>query len=166
MELTHIAVFTAAAVPYGFLLPARWRRWVLMVASVVAIYWLQPALIVRYLDFALPSAMILLSVAVWWISREPGAVPNPMKEDRKAFVVIVALIVGMSFMRYIDEEVRITASRPPDPLSVTLAVGGSCSRSWAYLANERTCAETNRVVLILVIIGLFAVLKAGRSLLR
>jgi hypothetical protein len=53
-DLSTIALFALAAVLYRALLPARWRGWALFVASVVAVYVLQPALPIRYFDYILP----------------------------------------------------------------------------------------------------------------
>ena len=69
MTLTHIAVAVGLAVLTGWLLPARWRSWMLMSVSVVAVYWLSPALTIRSLDFVLPTTTLVLAVAVWWFTR-------------------------------------------------------------------------------------------------
>ena len=55
MNFLHIIVFGIGAIIYGLIVPAKWRGWVLLAASVVAIYWLQPAIPVRPMDFVLPN---------------------------------------------------------------------------------------------------------------
>ena len=50
MNQLYIAIFTIGALLYAWLLPTRWRQWTLLVASVIAVYRLQPALFVRYLE--------------------------------------------------------------------------------------------------------------------
>ena len=71
-DLRAIFVFGLAALPYAALLPARWRAWALLAGSVLAIYWLQPPLPIRYADFILPTATLLLTVASWWATRKPS----------------------------------------------------------------------------------------------
>jgi alginate O-acetyltransferase complex protein AlgI len=132
MTFDLLAIFIAviAALIYSVLLPARWRGWALMIASVIAVYRLQPALPIRYLDFILPTATIVIAVACWWWTRksendesERAHRRAPLRgEDRLALVVIVALVVGMSLMRFVDAEFRLTASRPPEPIWVILAL--------------------------------------------
>ena len=44
-------------------------RWLLLAGSVLAIYWMQPPMPVRYLDFWLPTATLGLAVLVWAATR-------------------------------------------------------------------------------------------------
>lgn len=156
-DLFAIFIAVIAAVIYSALLPAKWRGWALMIASVVAVYRMQPALPIRYLDFILPTATVVIVVACWWWTRKltpPPTLPYersemgrgekdkkreswaqiiraryilPLRdfvssEDGRAFIIIFALVVGMSLMRFIDADFRLTASRPPEPLWVMLAL--------------------------------------------
>ena len=69
MDLTQIAVFCFGALIYNFVLPARFRQWGLMLASILAIYWLQPNLAIPFLDFALPTFTITVTVIGWYLTR-------------------------------------------------------------------------------------------------
>ena len=59
-----ISIFSLLA---GWLLPSRWRLGFLLVASLISVYWLQPASSIRYLDFWLPTASIGLVLVTWAI---------------------------------------------------------------------------------------------------
>lgn len=166
MTFDILAIFIAliAAVIYSALLPAKWRGWALMTASVIAVYRLQPALPIRYLDFILPTATVVIAVACWWWTRNLTPPPNPLSkalergrwmqiirarsimplrnalsgEDGRAFLLILALVVGMSLMRFVDAGFRLTASRPPEPLWVILAlvvVGAGVGGVSAWIAH-------------------------------
>jgi len=80
MTLTHILVFTALALIVRALavlnLPraAAVRRWALLVISVLAVFWMQPALPVRGLDFWLPFATLALAV-LGWAATSPVVLP-------------------------------------------------------------------------------------------
>jgi len=134
-DLLAILIAVIAAGIYSALLPARWRGWALMIASVIAVYRLQPALPIRYLDFILPTATVMIAVACWWWTRKPKIQESIVRaryilplqnmlsgENGRALIVIFALIVGMSLMRFVDANFRLTASRPPDPLLVIAAL--------------------------------------------
>jgi D-alanyl-lipoteichoic acid acyltransferase DltB (MBOAT superfamily) len=125
MTLAYIAVFFALALVVGLLVPSRWRGWVVLGLSVLALYALQPLLPVRTLDFALPTATLVLTVATWWLTRPKDA--SLQREDAVALGLIVALVLGLSLTRYLHEDLRITPSRPPEPLAVglVLAVAGA-----------------------------------------
>lgn len=150
MKLAHIVIFIAAALLYVWLLPVRWRRWALLVSSVIAVYWLQPVLPIRYLDFVLPTATLVLTMAVWWVTQRAhnpppriqgrGEEPHPpapspsdgegekskrsgiSAEDWQTLGVTTALVIGLSLTRYLAPELRPTASRAPDTLAVMAAL--------------------------------------------
>lgn len=69
MTLGTILLLCAAAFVYAALVPARWRGWALLIVSVIAVYALQPALPIRYSAFVLPTTMLVLIVASWWLTR-------------------------------------------------------------------------------------------------
>lgn len=119
-DLTTILIFIAGALLYAALLPARWRGWALLIGSVILIYRLQPLLPIRYSDFILPTATIVITVACWWFTRAPDQAAD--RSDRLTFGVIAALVLAMSLMRFVDADYRLTASRPPEPLAVVVAL--------------------------------------------
>lgn len=125
-DLRTIFVFCAAAFLYGGLLPAQARQWALLVGSIIAIYWLQPFLPIRFGDYILPTAAIALTAVTWWLTRrrDDPAQQATYREDRITLAVMVALVLGMSLMRFVAADWRLTASRPPQPLLVVLALAG------------------------------------------
>ena len=95
-------------------------RWALLVSSVIAIYWLQPSLPIRQMDFWFPTATLGLVMASWGLTAEKG----PFKEKRNwlaaALALGTALLLGL--MRFISLKGILTASRPPQFLSVAAAL--------------------------------------------
>ncbi len=167
-DLSFILIFIVGALVYAALLPARWRGWALLVASVVLIYRLQPLLAIRYSDFILPTATIALTIACWWFTRDPAQ--NDRRDNAISFGVIAALVLGMSLMRFIDADFRLTASRPPDPLLVgtSLALVTAIILGASLLVNRLTTPENQPraqrrmlTVMILIILVLFVILKSG-----
>ncbi len=157
MQLLHIALFAAGGLLFAAAAPARGRGWLLLAASIIVLYALQPALPVRGLDFALPTAAVALAAAVWWATRPPGA-GRPAPDDLAALGLAVGLILALAATRYLAPELRPTASRPPDPLATALALllaAGLLAGLWALLRRAgRPLAGT----LLLLAAG-FAVLK-------
>ncbi|NJL94029.1 MAG: hypothetical protein HC915_10005 [Anaerolineae bacterium] len=90
-------------------MPARWRQWTLMLLSVVAMYWLQPALPIRNLDFYLPLATLGLALGVWAVT----ATAPFSRQDALALGLTAAVVIGLSATRYLIPELRPTPSRPP-----------------------------------------------------
>jgi alginate O-acetyltransferase complex protein AlgI len=118
VELVHIAVFIALAVPY-YLVSSRNRPWLLFCASLIIIYWLQPQLSIRWLDYILPSLSICLVIAAWWLSR--GPLQFPQRQDWTALGIAIIIILGLTLSRYISIPITFT-SRPPDTISVTILI--------------------------------------------
>ena len=117
MGLFEILIFGVAALLY-LLLPGRLRGWALLVGSVIAIYWLQPPLPIRFSDFIFPTATLVLTVVAWWFSRRPDDPEQQATrpEDRRTLLLILGLVLLLALNRYLDADLRLTASRPPNPL--------------------------------------------------
>jgi alginate O-acetyltransferase complex protein AlgI len=156
MTLTHILVFIGAALLYVTLLPERWRKWALFVGSIVAIYWLQPPIRIRLLDFIFPTATLTLVLVSWVVSREEDQ--SWTYEDTFAAGLMFSLVLLLAFGRYLVPTYRITPSKPPEVLNVVLWIG---VLGVLLVALVRRPKQQNWSILILMlaIIGLFVVLK-------
>lgn len=158
MSLSHLGIFALAAAVYRWVLPARWRQWALLVGSVLAVYWLQPTLPIRYLDFALPTATLALVIAYWGISQRNH--PHS-PDDWRTLGVVLGLVLAVAATRYLAPELRLT-SRPPDLLAVVAAVafvGGLTALIWWRVRR----GEWLYPALLWVLIGLFALVKTEVS---
>ncbi|MFN8531643.1 MAG: hypothetical protein U0670_23815 [Anaerolineae bacterium] len=159
MELNHIAIFAAAAVPYA-LLPAKWRAWAIFAVSVIAIYWLQPTLDVRWLDYSLPTVTLVITGVCWWLTRDRGTPEKPVPLARENVIALATMIVialVLTIPRYLDlpPELAIT-SRPPPVETVVIGL------ALALLVGFGTGRLRTRMAIwlaIAVIVILLAVLK-------
>ena len=166
-DLLAIAVFSAAAALYILIIPAKGRAWALMIASVVAIFWLQPALPIRFSDFILPALTIILIVVGWLFTRNNSdpVQQESIRQDRIALLVTFSLIAALSLFRFVDPQFRITASRPPSPLMIILglaAIGLILALVWRLLRTSmRSTDFQNKILtaLILLIVILFLIVK-------
>ncbi len=156
MTLTHILVFTAAAFLYIGVLPRAWRKWSLFAGSVLAIYWLQPLIIIRWLDFLFPTLTLGLVVLSWLVTRAPDQ--RWTREDSIAAGVMAGGVLLLTLGRYIVPEYRITASSPPAPLTVALWLVGA-GIVLAALSNVPLAPAYRATGGILLILALFVVLK-------
>lgn len=99
---------------FGFLsilvLPAAWRRRVWFLVSVFAVYWLQPGMPIRNLDFWLPSLGILITILSWAATQNPG---SHSKRSWTTLVLIGISIALIGLSRYIEPFCCLTATRPP-----------------------------------------------------
>lgn len=163
LDLLFIVVLGAAAFLYAALVPGRRRGWALLSGSVIAVYWLQPTLPIRFSSYILQTVTILLTMLTWWLTRDPdpGVRAVTAKEDRRALLLILGLVLLMSFNRFLPFEARLTADRPPSPLIVGAVLGivallglliGRAHFNWG---GRRVLSAA-----ILVIVFIFVLLKA------
>ncbi|MGD8759466.1 MAG: MBOAT family O-acyltransferase [Anaerolineales bacterium] len=156
MTLLHILAFCGFALLVGYLLPGRWRGWLLLAASVLAMYWLQPASTIRHLGFWLPTATLALTVLSWAITR--GADPVDRRETWTTALVVAAVVCAIAALRYLGPLCCLTQTRPPQWPYVLLAVGlagGLTTLASRFLARSRWIAG----VLFALILLLFLILK-------
>lgn len=172
MTLTQLLVFAILACLYGVLFRGKGRGWFLLVASVLALYWLQPSTPIRNLDFWLPTASLALAGWIWAVT-QPATPDQPSPLRQRSTLITLAVIGGLILLvalnRYIDY-CCLTPTRPPDVVRVLVALVaiGLVLLVAAWVANKRAAL----VVSILLLIGLFIFLKsdplaqAGAGLLR
>ncbi len=164
-DIRAIIVFGIAGLLYAGLLPGKWRPWALLIASTVAIYWLQPPLPIRFSDYILPTATIILTVVAWYFTRKQDDREQQatITQDRRTFAVITIVVLGLAFMRFVDGDYRLTASRPPSPLVVAgiilfLAILGLVFSRWLK-GSVKGKQRQILTFLIILLVGLFVTLK-------
>lgn len=99
---------------YSAAVPGRWRGWLLLILSAAAVYTLQPAIPVRFVDFILPTLALGLAIFIWYATQ-------PVRDRRETLLTLLligAVILLMAAMRYVHPDWRLTPSRPPDMLHV------------------------------------------------
>jgi alginate O-acetyltransferase complex protein AlgI len=160
MTLSQIAIFVILGLLYMALIPARWRGWTLYLVSLAAIYALQPTLNIRWLDYSLPTATILLAAAGWWLTRQE-AVPNSpnrrlSRDDITALITTIIVALALTSSRYIDLPIELT-SRPPEITGVIPAIIAGLGLIVLFGALP---ARVRLSMAILALIGLFVVIKS------
>ena len=162
LDLVVILVIACAALLYAAFIRGKGRGWALFVGSIIAIYWLQPSLPIRFSAYVLQTATVLLTIAIWWLTRPAAneSQEDTRREDRIALIIIFILVVGMAFNRYLGADIRLTAYRPPPPLTIAaiLAVIGLIA---IILGRRLQHWDQRREITwaILVIVLLFVILK-------
>lgn len=134
----------------------RGRSWFLLAASVLVIFWLQPALPIRGFDFWIPAATLVIAVFSWYVTADGEA-------RRKRINWIVVAVVGiivllLSLTRYFPSAQIFTASRPPQTETVLAVMAVS---ALIFLVTTRLTRFNNTLPAmgILILIVIFLVLK-------
>ncbi len=111
MTITQIAILAFVAIPLGWL-TRKWQRVnLLLIISILIIFWLQPALPLRYLDFFLPTLSIGLTVLTWALTASPEV--RHQKESKTSAVITLCVIFFLATTRYLNFDNFLTPTRPP-----------------------------------------------------
>lgn len=164
MTLIHILAFTIAVLLLSLAGKGRWRGWLILVTSAAALFWLQPAMPIRQMDFWLPLVTLALVVLVWIVTR-PTSPPAPLPRRRGEEVLPLAVLAGVVLIigltRYIGPLCCITATRPPDMLLIlpALAVIAALGAGLFFITPK---ARWPIVALIVLLIGLLVIIKTEK----
>ena len=112
MGLTQIAVSILTSILVGALTRGTRRIYSLLALSVLAIYWFQPVVPLRYFDFWFPSLSIALVMLTWLITSTPGA--WKAKQNLMVLLLIVGIVTLVELTRYIFSDPILTATLPPN----------------------------------------------------
>ncbi|MCK6584563.1 MAG: hypothetical protein L6Q49_15820, partial [Anaerolineales bacterium] len=156
MTLENILILAAASLLWGTLLRDRGRTWFMLIASIVVIFWLQPALPIRGTDFFTPLATLVLVVLTWFITAD-----DETRKQRKNIItllIVAGVVLLLNLTRFVPQLQLFTASRPPQ-LTTTLLI---------FLVTGLTLLASSRLtrfsasfltVGLVLTIGLFLLIK-------
>lgn len=111
MGLIQIGASILIALLIGALARGTLRTYLLMAASVVAVYWFQPALPLRSFDFWLPSLSLGLTILTWLVTSPAGALR--LRHNLIGLLIIVGLATLIALSRYFLPDPIVTATTPP-----------------------------------------------------
>jgi len=132
LTLLHLLVFALALVLVSLVRRPALRKALLLSASVLAVYWLQPLLPIRHLDFWLATAALTLAVVVWAAARPAD---TSLRPDLPAAALVAALVLGVALTRYLGPVCCLTPSRPPEIGQVLLALAAAAGL--VFVARRR-----------------------------
>lgn len=117
MTILQVIILTILALAIGFL--RRGRSHVLLAASILLIYWLQPDIRFHRLTFLfwLSTGTVALAVLGWLLTAAPEA--RGWRKNWPAFVVIAGMVLFVDISRYIELDIFVKASSP-DPVLVAV----------------------------------------------
>jgi alginate O-acetyltransferase complex protein AlgI len=157
MTLVNILVFSLFVFLVAWLAPVKWRGWILLVSSVIAIYWMQTEMPVRNLDFWLPSASIALTIFTWVITQ--SSPKQTITISNASILVIIGVILIIGLTRYFGPLCCITPSLPPQFPQVLSGLVLVIALALLLLFVSRKYSLD--MLLILLIIGLFIITKSS-----
>jgi alginate O-acetyltransferase complex protein AlgI len=111
MGLTQIGASILTALLVGVLAHGAWRTYCLLALSVLAVYWLQPAIPIRSFDFWIPSLSLAFVILTWFITSPTASWKS--RQNLIGLFIIVGLVTLIDISRYILPDPFITSTIPP-----------------------------------------------------
>jgi alginate O-acetyltransferase complex protein AlgI len=148
----------------------RARGWLILLASLLVLYGMQPAVPIRNLDFWLPTASIGLSACVWIITFRKKDNPDEaasiqkrflpkdfLGENQKTGLIVLGVILAVALSRYLNLSNYLTPATPPEIglvlIGLLFLLGLMAGLSAA--SGRRWVAPLG----IFILLGIFAILK-------
>jgi len=114
MGLTQIAASILTSILVGALTRGTRRTYSLLALSVLAVYWFQSVIPLRYFDFWLPSLSLTLVILTWLITSASDA--WKAKQNLIGLLIIIGIITLIELTRYVLPNPFLTATVPPNIL--------------------------------------------------
>jgi len=157
MNIESILIISGITILLVWITPARWQKWVILISSVFALFWLQPSTPIRNLDFWFPLASISIVALVWVITRVTNE--HNARADLITAGVIIGLVLLISLTRYAGPLCYITPTRPPQIRYVLLA-GVVVSSLMLLVIRYFSGYKYTLTITLLLLILTFIILKA------
>ncbi len=111
MGVSQILIMLFASAMIGFLTRGKYRSWAILIGCVLSVYWLQPAVSIRNLDFWFPTLSLMLTALVWRmiVSKD---MPRT-RDDLITLLILLGLIFMIGLTRYLGKGTLLTPTRPP-----------------------------------------------------
>ena len=157
MTIQEIISFTLVSIILGWI-SRRWqRKKLLLLASILVIYWMQPSLPLRYLDFWLPTATIALTIIVY-TAHKSGSDNGARGKDVISGLIIAITVLLIGSLRYFEPLCCLTATRPPQIIFILISI---ILMGFVRIFINRIYFGKKRLLnlLLLFVLGVFLVLK-------
>ncbi|HSM24194.1 MAG TPA: hypothetical protein VK856_04970, partial [Anaerolineaceae bacterium] len=124
MTISEILLLVGVAILYRLIASTHWgtsnRDWMLLSLSTLAIFWLQPAMPIRFLDFWLPVLTLSITIISWLLTAEKNERSTRQNIITIGFIFLLILLVALT--RYLSLDGLLTANRPPQTQQVLIGL--------------------------------------------
>lgn len=149
MTITQILIIVFFTLLFAIV--KRGRNLFLLIASVLVVFWLQPALPIRGLDFWLPIFTLIIAIFSWRVTTDTAF----NRKNIFTLAIIASVILLINATRYFSFAQIFTPSRPPQ-IEITLMIFSIFGFILFLLRKNAASFLTFGLILLL---GIFLILK-------
>src|SRR6266487_3445907 len=154
MGLVEIAVSFASALLIGALTRDTWRTNLLLILSVLAVYWFQPTVRLRSFDFWFPSLTLALVVFVWFITSESNAWRS--RQNWMALIILLVLPGMIDVAGQLFPEPTLLKILPPQfsEYGVFILIAAAITIFAAWVSRRQSGILSAAILLLVIILVL------------
>jgi alginate O-acetyltransferase complex protein AlgI len=150
MGLVEIGISVSAALLVGLLAHGIWRTTLLLILSVLAVYWFQPVIPLRFFDFWLPSLTLAFVILTWLVTSNADVWKS--RQNLYALLLIVGVATVLALSRYFLPKPILTPTTPPSFLQfLFLALILAVFILLLFHLSRRRLSQTISFVIVLLI---------------
>jgi alginate O-acetyltransferase complex protein AlgI len=152
MGLLEIGVSVAAALLIGALARGAWRTTLLLILSVLAVYWFQPVVPLRFFDFWLPSLTLAFVILTWLVVSNADA--WKVRQNLSALLLLVGTATVVALSRYFLPKPFLTGTTPPSFLQylILVLIAAAASLLLFQLSRRRPSQTITFVIVLLIVV--------------
>ena len=154
MTLPYLAIALLLTLFAAYFLDAQKRVFFIFIFSLLAVYALQPALPIRFIDFWLPTVAIFLVIVLWIAITPRETVKSRENLFTLGWMFLIIVLIGLT--RYTDNISQLTASTPPriEQILIGLVFFGILILITTVWPNKKSLALGGVALLIGILIAL------------
>ena len=111
MTFQEIIILVLISFLLGWITRKVQRENLILTFSIVLIFWLQPGLTLRYLDFWLPTATLFITMLSWALTSK--AEIRQSNVNMQAVILVVIFVIGLGMFRYFELGDFLSSLHPP-----------------------------------------------------
>jgi alginate O-acetyltransferase complex protein AlgI len=156
MTLQEISILIVSALLLG-LVSWKWQRAnLLMISSIIFLYWLQPETALRGLGFWLPTAGLLITVISWVLTSSPEV--RRAKGNLQTLVLIFSAVIVIGVLGLFDSSNLLGFVNPPRTWQAAALLFAGIGLTGMLVRSGRNFAASLWPSFVLII-ALFVILK-------
>jgi alginate O-acetyltransferase complex protein AlgI len=121
MTLFQTVGFAAIAIFIGLVTRERFRAAFLLILSLLAVFLLQPSLPIRYLDFWLPTATLVLATLGWVLTAPPEQ--RALRANWRTAILLTGVISALGLLRFLPFDFGLVVIHPPQIWQILIVIG-------------------------------------------
>jgi alginate O-acetyltransferase complex protein AlgI len=158
MSLLEVSILAVVALVIGWIPRAQVRTYLLLLTSILVVYWLQSRAIEIYsITFWLPTFTIILVFFSWFLTATPEA--RSLQKNWAGILIILLIVLSIMLTRYLGKTSQLLPDMAiPGPFNVFMIVAFVFLITW--IATRATFLERFHLpALLLIILVAFLIIK-------